>query len=223
MDIVDLENKIINADCMDILKQLPDKCVDLVLTDPPYFNGLETTIYYGKSDKSNSGVKRTKYTPFKDKCYVPGNEWYEEILRVSKEQIIFGINYFEFAGRVNGRLIWDKQNDTSSFSKAEIASCSSINSVQIYRFLWNGMLQQNMKNKEKRIHPTQKPVDLIGMILRDYSKEGDLVMDCFSGGASTAIACINLKRRYFCIEKDEKMYEASVKRLEDFKKQLTLF
>lgn len=133
MDITSLENKIICDDCINILKQLPDKCIDLVLTDPPYYNGLELTTYYGKSDKSNSGVKRTKYTPFKDKWYVPGNEWYEEILRVSKEQIIFGINYFEFAGS------------------------------------------------------------------------------------------INLKRRYFCIEKDEKMYEASVKRLEDFKKQLTLF
>lgn len=218
MNIKEIENTIINADCMDILKQLPDNCIDLVLTDPPYYNGLEMTTYYGKSEKSNSGVKRTKYIPFKDKWYVPDNNWYEEILRVSKEQIIFGINYYEFAGRVCGRLIWDKQNDTSSFSKAEIASCSSISSVQMYRFLWNGMLQQDMKNKEKRVHPTQKPIDLFGQILRDYSNENDLVLDCFSGSGTTAIACHRLKRRFICIEKDKNYYEASVKRLEDERK-----
>ena len=85
------------------------------------------------------------------------------------------------------------------------------------------MIQQDMKNKEKRIHPTQKPVDLFGQILRDYSKENDLVLDCFSGSGTTAIACHRLKRRFICIEKDKDYYEASVKRLEEEKKQLTLF
>ena len=219
----DLENRIINADCMDILRRLPDKCVDLVLTDPPYYNGLEMTTYYGKKDKSDTGVKRTKYKPFAEKWFVPDNDWFEQIRRISKEQIIFGINYYEFSGMVKGRLIWDKMNDTSSFSKAEIASCSSIQSVQIYRFLWNGMLQQDMKNKEVRIHPTQKPVDLIGQILRDYSKENDLVLDCFSGSGTTAIACHRLNRRFICIEKDKEYFDMSVKRLDDERKQLSLF
>ena len=80
-----------------------------------------------------------------------------------------------------------------------------------------------MQNKEKRIHPTQKPADLFGMILRDYSKENDLILDCFSGSGTTAIACHNLKRNFICIEKDKDYYEASVKRLEEHKKQLNLF
>ena len=223
INVEDITNKIICADCMDVLKELPDKCIDLVLTDPPYYNGLDMTTYYGKKDKSHTGVKRTKYKPFAEKWFVPDNDWFEQICRISKEQIIFGINYYEFAGSVSGRLIWDKMNDTSSFSKAEIASCSSIQSVQIYRFLWNGMLQQNMKNKEERIHPTQKPVDLIGQILRDYSNENDLILDCFSGSGTTAVACHRLKRRFICIEKDKDYYEASVKRLNDEQKQGVLF
>ena len=74
--------------------------------------------------------------------------------------------------------------------------------------------------KEQRIHPTQKPADLFGMILRDYSKEGDLILDCFSGSGTTAIACHRLKRRFICIERDKDYFNASVKRLENEKKQL---
>lgn len=181
------------------------------------------TTYYGKQRYSNTNVKRTKYKPFADKWVEPDYTWYEQICRISKNQIIFGINYYKFAGEVNGRLIWDKKNDTSSFSKAEIASCSSISSVQMYRFLWNGMLQEDMKNKEKREHPTQKPLKLFEMILRDYSNENDIILDCFSGSGTTAVACHNLKRRFICIEKDEDYWKASVERLKNAQAQLKLF
>lgn len=217
-------NSIVCGDCLEVMKKLPDKCIDLVLTDPPYFDGPQKHNFFG-SYKSRLGIERNKYVECSS-WDVPDSRWYDEILRVSKHQIIFGINYFEFSNRVVGRLIWDKNNRFSSFSKAEIASCSKINSVQMYRYTWNGFIQGkigDIRIREKRIHPTQKPVPLMEEILRDFSKQEDLVLDCFSGSGTTAVACCNLNRRFICIEKDPVYWAASVKRLEDQRKQLTLF
>lgn len=219
MEIKDLENKIINADCLEILKQLPDKCIDLVLTDPPY------GINVAKNGKVG-GEKCCKPTDYGAKEWdseIPNKEIFEEIMRVSKNQIIFGGNYFvEYLKNSPCWIVWDKLN-TGNFADCELAWTSFKSAVRKYEFLWNGMIQQNMKNKEVRIHPTQKPVDLFGMILRDYSNKGDLILDCFSGSGTTAIACHKLKRRFICIEKDKDYYEASVKRLEEEQRQLDMF
>ena len=192
MEIKGLENKIINADCMDILKQLPDKCIDLVLTDPPYGIGYDNiaTKYSGTRQGNGLGIR--------------GN-YFANMLSNSKCW-----------------LVWDKHIN-GDFADCELAWTSFDKPVKKYDFLWNGMLQQNMKNKEVRIHPTQKPADLFGMILRDYSKEGDLILDCFSGSGTTAIACHRLKRRFICIEKDPEYWKASCKRLEDEQRQGVLF
>lgn len=225
MDIKELENKIINADCLDILKQMPDKCIDLVLTDPPYGIGVgkKTYIYDGKKH-GNAATKRKSYEEKDWDNKIPQKEIFNEIFRISKNQIIFGGNYFiENLYNSNCWIVWNKLNGKNDFADCELAWTSFNSAVRKYEFLWNGMLQQNMKEKEVRIHPTQKPVDLFGQIIRDYSNEGDLVLDCFSGSGTTAIACHNLKRRFICIEKDKDYYEASVKRLEDAQKQLELF
>ena len=217
--IKEYENKIINADCLDILKQLPDKCIDLVLTDPPY------GINVAKNGKVGGGkcCKVTDYGAKEWDSEIPHKEIFEEIMRVSKNQIIFGGNYFvEYLKNSPCWIVWDKLN-TGNFADCELAWTSFKSAVRKYEFLWNGMLQQNMQNKEKRIHPTQKQADLFGMILRDYSKEGDLIADFFSGSGTTAVACYNQKRRFICVEKDKDYYEASIKRLEDHTKQLNLF
>lgn len=225
INVKELENKIINADCMDILKELPDKCIDLVLTDPPYGIGVgkKTCIYDGKKH----GNALTNRHVYKEKDWdneIPQKEIFDEIFRISKNQIIFGGNYFiENLHNSNCWLVWDKLNGKNDFADCELAWTSFNSAVRKYEFLWNGMLQQDMKNKEQRIHPTQKPVDLLGQIIRDYSNEGDLVLDCFSGSGTTAIACHNLKRRFICIEKDIDYWTASVKRLEDHRKQGSLF
>lgn len=212
-------DKIINADCLDILKQLPDKCIDLVLTDPPYGIGESC----GKNKTRGHACIATDYGNKDWDKSIPSAEIFEQIFRVSKNQIIFGGNYFvEYLHNSNCWLVWDKLN-TGDFADCELAWTSFKSAVRKYEFLWNGMLQQNMKNKEKRIHPTQKPADLFGMILRDYSKEGDLILDPFSGSGTTAVACHNLNRRFICIEKDPDYWEASVKRLEDVRKQGRLF
>ena len=201
-------NQIINADCLDILKQLPDKCIDLVLTDPPY--GIGDKFKGGKNSKMN------KFNKVVDKGWdnAPNKEYFDEIFRVSKNQIIFGGNYFNLPP-TRCFLVWDKQISFDfSLAMAEYAWTSFDKVAKIYRMI---------SEKQNRIHETQKPLKLIQMILNDYSKENELNLDCFSGSGTTAIACHNLKRRFICIEKDEDYYKASVERLKDAQSQLKLF
>lgn len=212
-------NKIYNADCMDILKELPDKCIDLVLTDPPYGIGIAKN---GTVGGNNCGAAKNYGKTDWDKS-IPEKEIFNEILRVSKHQIIFGGNYFvEYLHNSPCWIVWDK-NNTGNFADCELAWTNFKSAVRKYRFTWNGMIQENMKEKEIRIHPTQKPVGLFQMILNDYSNENDLVLDCFSGSGTTAIACHNLNRRFICIEKDYDYWKASCERLKEHQSQLRLF
>ena len=210
-------NKIINADCLDILKQLPDKCIDLVLTDPPY----------GIGESKGKNKSRGKLAPAKDygnkdwDNATPSGDVFAEIIRVSKHAIIFGGNYFvEHLANSPCWIVWDKHNGENDFADCELAWTNFKTAVRKYDWVWAGMLQQDMKNKEIRIHPTQKPVGLFMKILQDYSNENDLVLDCFSGSGTTAVACHNLHRRFICIERDKEYCEASIKRLEEARKQL---
>lgn len=208
IDVKELENQIINADCMDILKQLPDKCVDLVLTDPPY--GIER---FNKNDGGNS--KKIKSFGDKEKDWnkiKPEKEIFDEIFRVSKKAIIFGMNNFDLP-TTEHFIVWDKMQAMPSFAECELAWSNCTTPAKIYRYRFE-------TGKE---HPAQKPLSLFKKLVQDYSNENDLVLDCFSGSGTTAVACHNLKRRFICIEKDKDYYEASVKRLEDERKQLFLF
>lgn len=201
-------NKIINADCLDILKQLPDKCIDLVLTDPPY--GINTKFkggLNGKMSKFNSIVE-------KQWDYAPDKKLFNELFRVSKNQIICGGNYFNLPA-TRCFIVWDKQiSPDFSLAMAEYFWTSFDKLAKIYRM-----------NSEKtdRIHPTQKPLKLFEQILQDYSNENDLVLDCYSGSGTTAVACHNLKRRFICIEKDPDYWRLSCERLEQAQRQQMLF
>lgn len=213
-------NQIINADCLDILRELPDKCIDLVLTDPPY--GIGEAAGKNKS-RGNKAIAKDYGNKDWDKS-IPEKEIFNEILRVSKHQIIFGGNYFvEYLHNSPCWLVWDKNNGANDFADCELAWTNFKSAVRKYLWTWNGMLQHDMKNKDVRIHPTQKPLKLFEMILSDYSNENDLILDCFSGSGTTAIACHNLKRRFICIERDTDYYNASVERLKDAQSQLKLF
>lgn len=212
-------NRIINDDCLNVMKQIPDKYFDLCLTDPPY--GINVL----KNGQVGGGLiaKVTKYEKKDWDKAPPRVDYFNEIKRISKNQIIFGGNYFaEWLGNSPCWLVWNKMNETTKFADCELAWTSFKSAVRKYDFLWNGMLQQNMKNKEKRIHPTQKPVGLFSMILRDYSKEGDKIFDPFSGSGTTAIACHRGKRQFLCVEKDEFYFQKSVERLEEERKQMIL-
>ena len=195
-------NQIIHADCMDILKQLPDKCIDLVLTDPPYGINISNNIGRRKGDK-HSNYKKCDWDN-----EAPKKKVFDEIIRVSKNQIIWGANHFINKIPFNSScwLVWDKLfSENVSFASCELAYTSFKSVVKRYRL----SSQQGIE----RFHPTQKPLKLFEMILRDYSNENDLILDCFSGSGTTAVACHNLKRRFICIEKDYDYWKASVERL----------
>ena len=212
MDIESITNKIVNADCMDILKELPDKCIDLVLTDPPYGINISNNIGRRKGDK-HSDYKKCDWDN-----EAPKKEVFDEIIRVLKNQIIWGANHFINKIPFNSScwLVWDKLfSENVSFASCELAYTSFTSVVKRYRL----SSQQGIE----RFHPTQKPLKLFEMILRDYSNENDLILDCFSGSGTTAIACHNLKRRFICIEKDYDYWKASVERLENAQAQLKLF
>lgn len=224
MKLDDLIGKIINADCLDILKQLPDKCVDLVLTDPPYGIGYNNKKLQRKSSSSFKDIENDNGEL--DYCYL-----IQELERVAKTVIVFGASCFFTSGCFNhnrGRWIcWDKRTTELAdnvFGPAfELAWTNKTSGYEkIYRVMHGGVINADGPNTP-RIHPTQKPVILFEKILIDYSKENDLVLDCFSGSGTTAVACHNLKRRFICIEKDPEYWKASCERLEQAQRQQMLF
>lgn len=226
------QSEVYNEDCMVGMKQYPDKYFDLAICDPPYFDGPQKLGYYGER-RSTHGVKRVTYKKI-GKWKVPGFEYYNELLRVSKHQIIWGINYFEFSNQVVGRIVWDKVNDQSSFSKCEIASCSLIETVQQFRYMWSGMMQGksiseghimqgNKKLNEKRIHSTQKPVALYRWLINKYAKQGFKILDTHIGSGSSRIAADIEGMCFVGFEIDTTCFNNQEKRFIEYKSQLKLF
>lgn len=202
---------------MNGMKKYPDKHFDLAIVDPPYFAGAGDPSYYrGRTCQS-------KAKPITETWNVPDENYFKELFRVSKKQIIWGCNYYAKYIPHTSRIVWDKVNDGTPFSQAEIASWSEGVKVYMYRYMWNGMLQQDMKNKERRFHPTQKPVKLYKWLLHNYAKKGDLILDTHVGSASSLIACYDLGFDAVGFELDKDYYEASKKRLNDFMSQGLLF
>lgn len=223
--------KLINADCMEILKRLPSDSFDLAIVDPPYFSGPERRQYYGKKT-SATGVRRRLY-PVTDKWEVPTAEYFDELRRVSRYYIVWGCNYFDY-NFAHGRIVWDKCNQSSSYSDAEIAATNLFDSVRLFPYMWNGMLQGksvtdgrtqqgNKALNEKRIHPTQKPVALYSWLLTRYAKDGWKILDTHMGSGSSAIACHNLGYEMLGIELNPHYYNAAKIRIIEHQRQLTMF
>ncbi len=219
-----------NMDCMEGMRQFPDKYFDLAIVDPPYFSGPEKRGYYGRTI-SPIGVQRIYKTSAE--WSVPNKSYFNELARVSKNQIIWGCNYFNYQFGP-GRIVWDKCNGESSFSDCEIAYCSMHDSVRLFRYMWNGMFQGksisegtvqkgDKKLNEKRIHPTQKPVALYEWILSKYAKEGDIILDTHVGSASSLIACHNTNHKFVGFELDKHYYELSKQRLDAELAQMNIF
>lgn len=233
-----IESGYYNMDCMDGMRMFPDNYFALAIVDPPYGKG------------EDGGKKRSGYVRQKNgsKIFVPDGgyekktwddkppepEYFKELFRVSQNQIIFGVNYFNFVEFGPGRIIWDKCNDGSDQSGAEIAYCSFNDRVDIFRFMWRGMFQGksvsegtvqqgNKRLNEKRIHPCQKPVALYEWILSRYAKSGDIILDTHVGSASSLIACHRAGYEYVGYELDKDYYISSKERLDTEKSQLTIF
>lgn len=211
-----------NMDCMEAMRKMPDKCFDLAVVDPPYYENAKTIIVPG-GKISTTGVKRRKYKmPY---WSPPGEDYFSELERVSKERIIWGINYF--SGLENpgpGRIVWDKRADNGTlFSDCEIAFTSTVNRIVIFRYTWNGMLQENMANKEVRIHPTQKPVALYTWIFQNYAKPGDRILDTHLGSGSSRIAAYDMGLDFTGYEIDQDYYTAQEERFAAHTRQLSIF
>ena len=218
------------GDCMKVLSQLPDMSFDLAIVDPPYFSGPERRQFYGNKI-SSIGVSRLYAKS--EKWQVPTTEYFDELRRVAKKYIVWGCNYFDYVF-AHGRIVWDKCNGASSYSDCEIAATNLIESVRLFPFMWNGMLQgksiiegrtmQGNKNlNEKRIHPTQKPVALYVWLLTKFAQPGWKILDTHLGSGSIAIACEALNFPLLGIELDSLYYEAAKNRLQIYQNTPTLF
>lgn len=158
-----------------------------------------------------------------DDSHTPDADYFKELDRVAKYQIIFGGNYFLDNLRATECIIvWDKKRRGLNFADCEIAWTNIKQPCRIFEFKWNGMLQEDMKNKEYRIHPTQKPVKLYEWILRNYAKPGDKILDTHVGSASSLIACKRLNFDFVGFEIDKDYYDMACKRYEQETAQMTL-
>jgi site-specific DNA-methyltransferase (adenine-specific) len=143
---------------------------------------------------------------------------------VTKNQIIWGGNYFlNYLNATECFIVWDKCRRGLNFADCELAWTSIKQPCRIYTFRWNGMLQGNMKEKEDRFHPTQKPVALYEWLLTKYAKPGDKILDTHVGSASSLIACENMGFQYVGFEIDKEYYDLGVERLEKNRRQIKLF
>lgn len=207
-------DKVYSGDCLELMKEMPDKCVDLIFTDPPYGIG-ESGL---KNHSRGKLAQTTKFIDYGWDKEIVAKEYFDEIFRISKNQIIFGGNFYvEYLYNSPCWIVWDKDNNSNDFADCELAWSSFKTAVRKFTWRWNGVLQQDMKNKEQRYHPTQKPVGLFMKILEMYSKEGDLVCDPFGGSGTTAIACINTNRHFIVIEKERDYVGISNKCIEQAK------
>ena len=207
-------SEFLNMDCLPAMKKYPDNYFDLAIVDPPYFSGPEKRRYYGRK-VSPIGVKRLYGET--SEWEVPDNEYFDELFRISKHQIIFGVNYFDYSFGA-GRIVWDKVNGESSFSDCEIAFCSFHDSVRLFRYMWNGMMQGKSISEG---HIQQ--VNLYRWLIQKYAKEGYKILDTHVGSASSLIAFEEAGLEYVGFEKDEQIFKSALARLEGYKSQLKLF
>jgi site-specific DNA-methyltransferase (adenine-specific) len=212
---------IYQGNCMGLLKQTPDKYYSLAIIDPPYGIGEDGAKNHSREKLATPG----KYNPYSsgDK-EPPPKEYFDELIRISKNQIIWGANHFISRIPYDSPcwIVWDKDN-SGDFADCELAWTSFTSAVRKFRWRWNGMLQQNMKNKQERIHPNEKPIELYKWLLQNYAKEGDTILDTHFGSLSIGIACHDLKFDLTAIELDKDYYEQAKKRLEFHQRQLQLF
>lgn len=201
-------NQLYHMDCLEGMKQFPDKFFELAIVDPPY--GI-------KVGQMNMGSRQT-ITPDKEKKWddsPPDDKYFSELFRVSKNQIIWGGNYFKLPP-TRCFTIWDKGETMygRSFAECEFAWTSFDASARIYKY---------SPNDNTRIHPTQKPAALYCWLLKNYAKAGDKILDTHVGSASSLLACIEMGFEYMAFELDEDYYKAAQERLEAFKAQTRLF
>lgn len=230
-----------NMDCMDGMKEFPDKFFDLAIVDPPYgINAPNMAMGTNKTRKGegeypsvstaekirkgrlNQGDGKLKNRALNTlNCewdfYPPDRKYFDELMRVSKNQIIWGGNYFDLPP-TRGIIAWDKIQPWENFSQFELAWTSFNKPAALFRYSNTGG-----RNEDKKIHPTQKPVALYAWILSKYAKKGDTVLDTHVGSASSLIACRNYGIKYVGFERDPYYYSLAKTRLDEAETQMNIF
>lgn len=213
-----------NEDCMLMMSRYPDKFFDLAIVDVPYGINIASAGKIGNCNpfggKKNFGAKNTRKVIVPSKDYGrkkwdkerPSESYWNELFRVSKNQIIFGANHIGFMRPSAGWIVWDKLN-SGNYADCELAYTSFDVVTKIFRFRWNGMLQGDMLNKQERIHPTQKPIQLYEFCLgEDYATEGDKILDTHMGSQSSRIAAYKLGFDYYGTELDPDYFREGCER-----------
>lgn len=205
---------ITNEDNMELMARYEDNHFDLAIVDPPYgINASEMTMGSGKNKKYNKGKKWDNETPSK--------EYFNELQRVSKNQIIWGGNYFADKLKPSRCYVfWDKGIYADcDFADGELAWTNFDKVLRIAKIRYKGFLGAD----KIRIHPTQKPIKLYEWLLMNYAKEGDKILDTHLGSGSIAIACHNLGYDLTACELDKEYYDAAIKRINEHKQQIRMF
>ena len=198
-------NTLYNMDCMEAMKDIPDKYFELAIVDPPYGIGRFGSRVCKESKINKWDIK-------------PTDEYFRELFRVSDKQIVWGANNFDLPG-TEYFVVWDKAQTVDNFASAEYAWTNCKKPAKIFHY----SIHQEMGNRKKtggKIHPTQKPIALYTWLLNNYAKPGDKILDTHVGSASSLIACYDMGFDYLGFELDKDYYEAAQKRLEDHKSQI---
>ena len=207
---------------MEAMKGFPANHFSLSIVDPPYGIGES-----GLTNKSRGLLATSRdYRAFAGHDLEPASrEYFDQLFRVSSAQIIWGANHFitRIAKDSSCWIVWDKENGQTDFADCELAWTSFSTAVRRFRYRWQGMLQQNMKNKEQRIHPTQKPVALYKWLLRNYAKPGDTILDTHLGSQSSRIAAWDLGFDFTGYELDPDYFREGNERFERHRAQGNLF
>jgi site-specific DNA-methyltransferase (adenine-specific) len=210
--------KLFNEDCLPAMQRMKDKQYQLALVDPPY--GIDIVDQFKKTIKSESSMFNLSKGIVGNGEWdhaIPGKEYFSELLRVSRNQIVWGGNYFiEYLHNTRCLIIWDKMNGTNPMADAEIAWTNFSSSVKMFR------MHHFSAGYDAKIHPTQKPVRLYEWLLTNYAKPGDKILDTHGGSMSIAIACDILGFDLDLYEIDEEYFKAGKERLERHQRQEVL-
>jgi site-specific DNA-methyltransferase (adenine-specific) len=210
-------NKLYNMDCMEGMKQFPDKYFELAIVDPPYGIGANKMTLGNGKRKVFRGNADWDNEP-------PKPEYFQELFRVSKNQVVWGANHFIHRMPFSSScwIFWDKGTGDNDFADGELAWTSFSSTVRKYFKSWVGANAKE-RNEPDRIHPTQKPIELYQWLLKNYANDGDKILDTHVGSASSLIACHNMGFDYIGFEIDEDYFKAASERLEAVKAQTRLF
>jgi site-specific DNA-methyltransferase (adenine-specific) len=205
---------------MELMARYPDKYFDLAIVDPPYGIDADVKNSQNKVQSKKSATKSKRYGSQLWDSNIPTDEYFDELIRVSKKQIIWGANYF---GLVGGMIYWHKNVTMPTYSTGELAWVSWMNKLDFVDITWHGMIQHDMSNKEIRIHPTQKPVALYKWLLDKYAKPTDKILDTHLGSGSIAIACHDYDFDLTACELDKEYFDKAMQRINNHTAQQKLF